>query len=114
MNFDQYTSIYVDVDGTLLLWPWRKPGVVPRQGEDGFGLPPTLNTILIETLRKWHRGDRTLVLWSFNGGEHAKMAASLCNLNPDACLPKPRAIVDDTHKWLNSQGKCVHLGPFAP
>lgn len=86
--------VYVDVDGTLLLWP-GKAGRVPRPGEAGHGELPTLNQPLIDALKRWHRDGKVLVLWSRGGTEHCRFAAKLCGLDPDACLPKPKLAIDD-------------------
>lgn len=95
MKLNRYDVLYVDVDGTLLRWPGLKPGRVPRPGEPGHGARPTVNAELVAALKEWHRAGRTLVVWSHGGAEHARMAANLCGLSPAACLPKPRAAIDD-------------------
>lgn len=94
LKIGETPAVYVDVDGTLLLWPDR-PGRVPRPGEPGHGKPPTINKALADALRAWHRGGRCLVLWSRGGKAHCEYAAQLCGLKPDACLPKPRVAIDD-------------------
>lgn len=95
MRFDAYAALYVDVDGTLLLWPGDRPGRVPRRGEPHYGEPPAVNTSLVTELKRWHQPPRTLVIWSHGGAAHAAMAANLCGLSPAACLPKPSCAIDD-------------------
>lgn len=97
---DKYESVYVDVDGTLLLWPGRSPGAVPRPAEAGHGEPPAVNEPLVDVVKKWHRDGRTPVVWSQGGAKHARMAADLCGLAPGACLRKPAAVVDDHLTWF--------------
>lgn len=94
MSLDRFGAIYVDVDGTLLIWP-GEAGRVPRPGEPHHGGPPAINVPLVEQLKAWHRAGRALVFWSRNGTKHCQMAARLTGLKPLACLPKPNAAIDD-------------------
>lgn len=106
-------AIYVDVDGTLLIWP-GKPGRVPRKGEAGHGFPPRINYRLVNALQNWHRCGKVLVLWSRGGVGHCEYAARLCGLAPDACLPKPRIAIDDSPKTITAGEKkrgFVVIGP---
>ena len=95
MNLSAYRVVFVDVDGTLLLWPGERPGRVPRPGEPGHGQPPAINRGLVDALKAWHGDGRVLVIWSRGGIDHCRMAAQLCCLKPDACVPKPDAAIDD-------------------
>ncbi len=102
-DFSNHKTIYVDVDGTLLLWPGGRPGRVPRKGESGFGAPPAINEKLVNALKLWKLAEvdqgRTLVIWSHGGRVHAELAGRLTGLSQyvDAFLPKPRLWIDD-HK----------------
>jgi len=91
-------SLFVDVDGTLLLWP-GKPGRVPRHGEPHYGEPPTINSPLVDALYAWKAVSpgRFLAVWTRGGAEHARMAVALCAINAivDVCILKPDAFVDD-------------------
>lgn len=110
VSIEQYTSIYVDVDGTLLFWPGKKKGHVPRPGEKEYGKAPEINQPLVNALKNWHKGNNVLVLWSKGGVEHCEKAASRCDLNPDACLPKPQVAIDDSTKTVTPnerRGFCI-------
>ena len=87
-------TVYVDVDGTLLIWPGPRPGRVPRKGELEFGLPPAVNTKLVKRLRD---SGAQIIIWSRGGEAHAEYAARFCGLDDivTACLTKPDLIVDD-------------------
>lgn len=100
-DLSKFKSIYVDVDGTLLLWPGGRPGRVPRRTEPGFGESPAINSALVASLIEWKISEvaegRTLVVWSHGGRGHAELAGRLTGLTPyvDAFLPKPRLWIDD-------------------
>lgn len=98
VDLSRYSSVYVDVDGTLLIWPGSDPGRMPLFGEHGYGQQPTINRELVEQLKKWKKSgpDNTLVIWSRNGTKHAFRAAAACELTADACLPKPDVAIDDS------------------
>ena len=90
-------AIYVDVDGTLLLWPGKVP---PRNSHDYRNAP--VNKPLVLAIKEWHRGRNVLVLWSRGGKEHCEFAAKRCGLKPDACIPKPRICVDDALQTITA------------
>lgn len=81
--------VYVDVDGTLLIWPTR-PGA-PQPGET-----PRVNSALVDCLKSWQRssGGR-IVVWTMGGCAHAEMAADLCGLESVTCIAKPDLVIDD-------------------
>lgn len=93
--------LYVDVDGTLLLWPGDDPGSVPRPGEPGHGQAPTINTAVVMLINARHSAGWQIIVWSNGGARHAELAAkhagvfNLCH----ACLAKPRAMVDNAWSW---------------
>lgn len=68
-QFDEFQTVYVDVDGCLLFWQGIKPGRVPRPGEIGFGVPSKTNDKLADALRTWRHGheDRRLIRVSRSG-----------------------------------------------
>lgn len=101
MKKGETPTIYVDVDGTLLIWP-GKAGRPPREGEAGFGEIPKVNAPLVEALRRWHRDGKVLVFWSRGGTKHCEFAAQLCGLKPNACLPKPRIAIDDAPRTVTA------------
>ena len=86
------SSICVDVDGTLLIWP-TVPGS-PRPGET-----PKVNAALVAALRRWKQANpsRVLVVWTMGGAEHARMAVKVAGIG-DLCnfaMAKPVAFIDD-------------------
>lgn len=102
--------IYSDVDGTLVFWPGGKPGRPPRAGEPGHGLPPDINQPLVDALKKWYRpGKNTLVFWSRGGAQHCREIAKLIGIQPDACLPKPYAVIDDAPKTVRFDNRKGYL-----
>lgn len=90
-EFDMETA-FVDVDGTLLLWP---------SGAVGEGTPAP-NTALVRRLRAWKAKDRRIYLWSRGGESHARQAAAFCDASDlfDAFLNKPSVMIDDAHRWM--------------
>lgn len=88
--------LFVDVDGTLLMWPGGKPGRVPRAGEPGHGQTPDINRAMLEIIvQELDRGNE-VVIWSTGGTDHAKMAAKLCELPASViCIGKPGVCYDD-------------------
>lgn len=107
-------AVYVDVDGTLLLWPTvqgsPRPEEVRNAQDKVLGRPhtpvmlPTINRRLVAELHRWyisraaHGGKPLIVIWSMGGHDHAQLAADLCDF-PKAmrvcCMPKPDMMVDD-------------------
>lgn len=103
MTTDRATgTIFVDVDGTLLLWP--TVAGAPRPGE-----VPTVNQPLVDAIKRWLYADtaRRLVIWTMGGTEHAVMAATICGLPMAICLAKPEFIIDD------ADAKLFHKKHFA-
>lgn len=81
--------IYVDVDGTLLIWP-TVPGS-PRPGET-----PRVNKQLVRRLKDYQaRYGAQLVIWTMGGTKHAEMARERCGLDGAICIAKPDLAVDD-------------------
>lgn len=77
--------LYVDVDGTLLIWP-TNPGS-PRPGEQ-----PRINVELVECIKRWQSvSGGQLVIWSMGGVKHCEMAAELCGFI-GVCIAKPDLI----------------------
>lgn len=94
-------SIYVDVDGTLLIWPEPNPGV--RQP----GVEPEIHWDLVRVLRKWKQEfpEKELIIWSANGKKHAQKVTHLCGLQHyvDAFLTKPSMCIDDSWAWFQNR-----------
>jgi hypothetical protein len=113
-EISKYSVIYVDIDGTLLIWPGQKSGRPPRRNEELYGVPPSVNEKLANALREWHKSGKSLVLWSRGGADHCRKAAKMCRLEPDACLPKPYATFDDAPNTVtrNERKGFVVLDPF--
>jgi len=92
--------LFVDVDGTLLMWP-GKAGRVPRKGEEHYGEVPNINRAMLETIYEAMTAGRQVVIWSTGGTDHAKMAATLCGLvigpldEEVTCIGKPNVCYDD-------------------
>lgn len=100
---DEYDPIYVDVDGTLLIWP------EPNPGRRKFGANPIINTKVQRFLFEIKRYNPKVrvYLWSANGAEHALDAMWGCGLEKvvDDCLTKPRLYIDDYFKWFDDRIK---------
>ena len=96
-----HNSVFVDVDGCLLIWPGKKRGRIPRKGEPGYGESPTPNLQVIEMIKKHKAKGRYIVVWSRGGARHARMAVEHCGLGDvvDLCLAKPRTVIDDSFGW---------------
>jgi hypothetical protein len=90
--------VFVDVDGTLLIWPTR-PGS-PRPGET-----PSVNRPLVDALKRWTATGGRVVIWTMGGIAHAEMARELCALDAAVCMAKPDIVVDD--------GDVLRKMPFA-
>ena len=110
-DFAGRTPIFCDVDGTLLFWPCEDPGRIPREGEPGYGQPPTVNVELVAALRRAVADGAALVIWSHNGAEHARSAAQRCGIDhlADAILAKPRVMIDDEFRWIENQKKTLRV-----
>lgn len=85
--------LYVDVDGTLLIWPTVAGS--PRSGET-----PKVNEALVDCIKRWLKVSKgRLVIWSMGGPEHAELAATLCGFDTCICIAKPDLVIDDAaHK----------------
>ena len=96
-----FRTLYVDVDGTLLLWHPDTPGKVRSLKT------PRINTILVKAIRQWYLPTHTLVIWSATSQGHAEYAATITKLDtlnpPPICLKKPDAMVDDNFSWFNKR-----------
>ena len=96
--------VYVDVDGTLLLWPGTTPGFRNEY-------EPIVNVALVKALQAWHRVDptRTLVVWSANGASHAVYATMKANISNIVTvhLTKPQVFVDDSMQWYEDRPKVM-------
>lgn len=79
--------VFVDVDGTLLIWPTRAGSPLP-------GETPMVNLPLVAALRRWAAAGGRIVIWTMGGLAHAEMARQLCGLDA-ICIPKPDLVVDD-------------------
>lgn len=106
--------VYVDVDGTLLLWPTKAGSPKPIEIEAlrcvlaGGSAPrehlPAVNTRLVVQLTQWYfkrvaaDGVPVLVIWTMGGPPHADMARRWCNFDTRMhimCVGKPDMMVDD-------------------
>lgn len=91
--------LYVDVDGTLLLWH-------PKTPHKAHSLPnPRINTQLVRAIIQWYQLHFTLVIWSATGQQHAKYAAELNGLQP-TILKKPEMII---FNWFNKRPRMTPL-----
>ena len=88
-----HPTIYVDVDGTLLIW----------QSRMGVGNPEPNSALLAHLTRKRAAGTQ-IYLWSRGGAEHARMAAQYCQAEHlfDGFLQKPQEMFDDSYGWLDA------------
>lgn len=86
-------TVYVDVDGTLLLW----------RGRYGDGTP-LINAPLVERIRQQHKDGVRIYVWSRAGAKHAKMATTFCGIVDivSGHMHKPQEMVDDDFGWLNA------------
>lgn len=94
---DLRESVFVDVDGTLLIWSEPAPGTVDIGGK------PKINWKLIHRLRDWKRDTGgEIVIWSGNGKQHAQWAVEVAEIGDivDAVHAKPRAMIDDSFEWF--------------
>lgn len=121
--------VYVDVDGTLLLWPTDPGSPLPREVEaarrKAYGLNlapgteaylPRVNTTLVNELLRWAAKRKGVVaIWSMGGAEHATLARKLCGLDNFSwviCLAKPDMMVDDGARHLMAKHPVVLPGDF--
>lgn len=120
-------SLFVDVDGTLLMWPepGRPGGPTADQrlqlatqlliGILQWPGMPTINRRLVHEIKEWHRASGgTLVIWSMNGAAHATGARDLCEFGKEGvlCIAKPDLAIDDNpHVW--SKGSMLVAAPDA-
>ena len=100
--------VYVDVDGTLLIWPGPKPGSAQKD------VTPPVNEKLIEALRRWKNYRRVaglepgfLVVWSRGSQAHIDWAIALCRIDDivDAAVRKPDMAIDDAldMRWFTKR-----------
>lgn len=98
--------VYVDVDGTLLLWPGNPGAPTQQQVENAMKayrsepffdeLMPAVNVELVDRLKDWQqRSGGCIVIWSMGGKAHAEMARAFCGLLMATCLAKPDIAIDD-------------------
>ena len=98
--------IYVDVDGTLILWPGGLPGRMPRPTKDGvdpgFGEDPVSNGPVIKRLREMYDNGYEIFVWSRGGRDHAVTVVKFIGIEDivSQCLPKPLSMIDDDWLWL--------------
>lgn len=100
------SAVFVDVDGTLLLWPGDKPGRPPRPGDTGHGEEPTVNEAVVARVRELHAQGYQIVLWSSGGAFHAQDASRRCDIRPlvHAHVAKPSVIIDDAGiRWIDKR-----------
>lgn len=91
-------TLFVDVDGCLLIWRGDKPGRTPRPGEPHEHEPPDVNRDLVARINET---GLPVVVWSRGGSKHARYAADICGLKKVvACISKPRVMVDDSFTWI--------------
>jgi hypothetical protein len=97
MKYPPTKSIFVDVDGTLVLNGGR------------------LNATLVEFCRLRKAEGFDVILWSARGKEHALKAATFFDVADafTAILPKPGYIVDDKGWTWTRFTKCLRIGPIA-
>ena len=95
--------IYVDVDGTLLIWPEPDPGVY-YVGQENTQ-EPKINEKVVDQIKLFHEGGWEIVVWSANGREHAQWAVDFCGIGPYiiAVLKKPLIFIDDSYVWLGTR-----------
>jgi hypothetical protein len=120
--------VFVDVDGTLLVWPTKPGGASAGEVEAAYRnvnalssrspalviaedrhLVPRVNWDLVEELEAWAaRRNGTIVIWTMGGTSHAELAMRCCDWDrgEDAfpkvrCIAKPDVMVDDAkhEKW---------------
>lgn len=124
--------VFVDVDGTLLLWPTAAGAPAEHEVEalneyilgnrvNAKHLPRS-NVPLVLELTKWYDarkragGDPVLVIWSMGGPGHAAAAREYCAFPPYMsifCMGKPDVIVDDaTGETLARKHTCVQPDNF--
>ncbi len=98
----KYQTIFVDVDGTLIIWSGDRPG-------RAFSGSPKVNTKLIDFLKtaKKENPNVKIYVWSTGGQDHARWAVDYADLNGyvDYCMAKPGLIVDDSFTWLKKRAR---------
>lgn len=98
----KYQTIFVDVDGTLILWSENRPG-------KAFSGVPKMNMRLIRWLIEWRRKnpEGNIYVWSTSGAIHAEWAVEFCGLEEliDGAMAKPDLIVDDSFTWLKKRAR---------
>lgn len=117
--------LFVDVDGTLLIWP-KTPGsaegvvrtnaIAARAGEPhDTAILPKVNKRLVEQLRAWHAAGGVIVIWTLGGKAWAEMARDFCGLQGlerVICMAKPDLAIDDNpHLW--GEGSVLVVAPDA-
>ena len=100
--------VYVDVDGTLLIWPGPKPGSAQK------GVTPPVNEKLIDGLYFWKLSRIAarlepgwLVVWSRGSQAHIDWAVDLCDIRSivDVAIRKPDMAIDDAldMRWFTKR-----------
>jgi hypothetical protein len=124
--------LYVDVDGTLLLWP-TDPGAPrfeeieetrkwienPMDPKINSALVAKINVGLVAAILVWlaerrlHGGEPKVAIWSMGGQDHAALAFRMCfarvqiERNDFVCLAKPDLMVDDGARHLMAKHPVV-------
>lgn len=120
--------VFVDVDGTLLVWP-TKPGSPHSleleaarrfaRGEPLSALQaarlPRVNAELVRALKLWQeQTGGTIVIWTMGGRAHAELARTLCWLDGAVCIAKPDLAVDDAGEAFRKKLPVCLPGDFPP
>jgi len=95
-------TLYVDVDGTLLIWPQPDPSRPPPAPLIPYDRAE-IDHEVVRALRRWKAAnpDGQLIVWSMRGRKHAERAVGVCDLADvvDLVLAKPGTMIDDA-PWL--------------
>ncbi len=98
----KYQTIFVDVDGTIILWSKAHPG-------KAFSGSPRINTKLVDFLKtaKEENPNVKIYVWSTGGQDHANWAVDYADLNDavEYCMAKPRLMIDDSFTWLKKRAR---------
>lgn len=90
-------TIFIDVDGTLVFWPGKDPGVKTST------TTPEINTKLIEKIIEWKKQGNDIIVWSAAGKVHAKWVVGYVGIEKyvDYISAKPNIYVDDNFRWCD-------------
>lgn len=101
-HLHKHQNIFVDVDGTIILWSKDRPG-------KAFSGVPKVNTKLVTWLKtsKAENPDMRIFIWSAGGWAHALWAVKFANLGDEVeyCMAKPDLIIDDSFTWLKKRAR---------